>query len=71
MAQFYASVSGARDSVATKTGTKASGINAHVRGWDKGIAVRGFVDKDGKEKFVVQLTGGSNNESVVKEIGIF
>ncbi len=63
MAHFYATVSGARDTVATKTGTKASGMDAHVRGWDVGARIRMFHDeKTGKDRVQVYLTKGSNGD---------
>lgn len=39
MAHFYATVSGTRDSEATKTGSKQSGMSAHLRGWHLGVRV--------------------------------
>lgn len=59
MAQFYAEIKGNRGK-ASRMGTKASGIEAHIRGWD--IGVRIFIHHgDGKDIIEVYKTGGSNN----------
>lgn len=60
MAQFYASIKGSRGE-ATRMGSKASGITAHVRGWDVGVKVRVFVDeRTGLDCVLVTRTSGSN-----------
>lgn len=60
MAHFYATVNGSRDSTATKTGTKASGIDAHARGWDIGGRVR-LRQLHGVDILDIDVTGGSND----------
>lgn len=59
MAHFYASINGARESIATKTGTKKSGMSAHVRGWNVGVDVR-LSHENGKDVVRVYKTSGSN-----------
>ena len=59
MAHFYASINGARESIATKTGTKNSGMQAHVRGWNIGVDVR-LSHENGKDVVRVYKTSGSN-----------
>lgn len=71
MSLFYASVSGSRGTEATKTGDKKTGIHAHIRSWDFGIAVSGFLNNKGEQVFQVQVTGGSNNSSPKELIGIW
>lgn len=57
MSRFYASIQGNRGEV-TRQGTAKSGINAHPRGWDLGVRVRGYADGD-DNVFAVWLTSGS------------
>lgn len=60
MSRFYISARGSRGEV-TRTGQPSSGVHAHVRGWDCGVIVDGFVNADGEDCFEVYLTGGSND----------
>ena len=58
MSQFYASIQGNRG-MATRCGTKSSGIEGHIRGWNNGVKVYGYhYDKEGDE-FQIYVTGGS------------
>ena len=58
MAQFYASIQGNRGE-ATRMGTKASGINGHIRGWNVGAEV--FITHvNGVDVVEVFRTGGSH-----------
>ena len=59
MARFYGSMQGNRGA-ATRMGTPTSGIGAHLRGWDLGIAVD-VEDSNGTDVAYVYATGGSNN----------
>jgi hypothetical protein len=59
MAHFYLSAQGSRGAV-TRCGTKASGIDAHVRGWGCGVKVYARCDSEGRDCFDVYQTGGSN-----------
>lgn len=59
MAQYYANVSGSRGTEVTKTGTKQSGMSAHIRGWDTGVKVE-LSHVNGEDVVKVYRTGGSN-----------
>lgn len=59
MARFRATIQGMRGE-ASRLGSENSGINVSARGWDIGVTVYGFVDKDGKDIFEVYQDGGSN-----------
>ena len=63
MSRFYGDLQGNRG-MATRQGTKASSIDAHVRGWHTGARV--IVDAegpDGQDRVRVYRTGGSSNPS--------
>lgn len=70
MSHFYASIQGNRGE-ATRQGTEESGISGHIRGWDIGIRVNCFVNKEGEDECTVFLTGGSNGMQTSKLIGSF
>ena len=59
MAQFYAEIQGNRGSV-TRGGSKDSGIQGHIRGWNSGIRVEGHHEEDIGDIFLVYSTSGSN-----------
>lgn len=61
MSRFYVSSQGNR-SETTRTGTAASGIITHARGWDIGGKVQ-CVDRAGEDRVFFSLTLGSNNPS--------
>lgn len=63
MAHFYGSMDGVGKTTRTATGTKNTGLSAHVRGWDLGVYVDLRVDADGKDVIEVYRTGGSNNST--------
>lgn len=65
MSRFYGSLQGNRGE-ATRCGGAESGVSCHVRGWDIGIEVRGYVNEDGQDEFRVFITGGSNGRTVNK-----
>ncbi len=65
MAQFYAETQGSRGPV-TRTGTKQSGMTAHIRGWDVGVRIE-CQNIDGKDVITVYRTGGSNSPSYQME----
>jgi hypothetical protein len=54
----------------TRCGTQSSGIQAHVRGWNCGVRVEGFVGEDGLDRFRVYETSGSGGSGVEKFLGI-
>ena len=67
MAHFRTEVKGNRGWV-TRTGTKDSGMVAHVHGWNFGIKVDLFHDHDTGEDFAqVYRTGGKNGENNMPE----
>jgi hypothetical protein len=46
---------------ATRGGSQ--GIDGHIRGWDLGVRVHGFVNEQGEDEFEVWTTGGSHDTS--------
>jgi hypothetical protein len=67
MAHFYADIQGNRG-MATRMGTPNSGINGHIRGWNIGVKVVGWVDENGKDCFQVHKTGGSTGKGQMEVI---
>lgn len=59
MAHFYASIQGQRGE-ATKLGSKSSGIQGHIRGWNIGARIQCFVNSKGEDMVQVWITPGSN-----------
>ncbi len=53
MSHFYAAING-RCSVATRTGTKASGMYSYTAGWKGCIYVR-LDEHDGQDRYIVSL----------------
>ena len=70
MGHFYASIQGNRGE-ATRMGSKSSGIEGHVRGWNVGCRVTCYVDSDGKDHVAVELTNGSGHSGRSKSLGHF
>lgn len=58
MAQFRATIKGKRG-MASRLGTKASGMVATINGWNEGITVTA-THRDGRDIFTVWVTAGSN-----------
>lgn len=58
MAQFYASIQGNRGE-ATRMGTKLTGIEGHIRGWNIGCRVHMY-HRDGVDHCWIYQTKGSN-----------
>ncbi len=69
MAHFYASIQGARGET-TRTGTKASGIEGHIRGWDSGVFVQSLNTGPTKDEFAVWATSGSNDAHTSRYLGV-
>lgn len=68
MAALYASVTGdASRTDASRRGHR--NIGGHVRGWNCGVEVHGYLDSDGHERFEVYLTGGSNGAGSRDHLG--
>ena len=60
MAHFYASIQGNRGE-ATRTGTKTSGIEGHIKGWSVGARVIvTYNEKTQKDEVKVYKTAGSS-----------
>jgi hypothetical protein len=59
MSRFYVSTHGDQRAEVTRGGHRT--ITAHVRGWDSGIRVEGYIDGAGNDVFEVYRTGGSND----------
>ena len=62
MAHFYGTMKGARGAT-SRTGTKNSGMTAHIRGWGVGAEVTVHVDSMGKDVVTVYRTGGSHDST--------
>lgn len=63
MAHFYAGIQGNRGR-ATRLGTRSSGIDGFVNGWDTGVSIRASYDHEtGKDEIHLYATHGSNDSS--------
>ena len=71
MAQFYADIQGNRG-MATRMGTKSSGINGHIRGWHIGARVWvSHNEETGEDEVTIELTSGSAGHNSDKRLGTF
>ncbi len=70
MAHFYGDLQGSRGE-ATWSGTKNSGISAHVQGWNIGARVQCFVNDQGEDCVSIRLTSGSNGRLHEKCLGTY
>jgi len=70
MSHFYASIRGSRGE-ATRAGTKNSGMEGHIRGWNIGARVFMSVNDKGEDVCTIYLTSGSNGYSYGKHLGDF
>ena len=61
MAHFRATIQGTRGE-ASRLGTKSTGIQASINGWDIGLNVDIIHNEAGQDKILVSLTGGSNQK---------
>lgn len=69
MAHFYAEITGAKG-VVTKTGTRETGLTAHVRGYTVGVYVEiRHNDFTKMDEVYVHLTGGTGALTAKKMIG--
>ena len=59
MAHFYGEIKGSGKSTATRCGTKNTGIQAHIRGWNLGCEVVCH-HQDGKDYISIYKTGGTD-----------
>lgn len=62
MARFRATIKGSRGT-ASRLGTKKSGLEASINGWNIGVDVSLWVDAQGHDRITVIRTGGSNHRS--------
>lgn len=68
MSALYATVTGDTSRTdASRRGHRT--IGGHVRGWNCGIEVAGYLDGDGHEYFEVYLTGGSHDAGSREHLG--
>lgn len=58
MAQFRGTIQGQRG-MASRLGSKNSGLEVSCDGWNSGVTVSAYIGKDGKDHFTISLTGGS------------
>lgn len=70
MAQFRATIQGNRGE-ASRLGTKSSGIEARINGWDSGVRVDAAhsIGTDNRDHFHIYATGGSNHAKADGYIG--
>ena len=59
MAHFYGEIQGSRGAT-TRCGTKNSGMDCHVRGWDIGVKLQLSHSEDGRDYIQVIATSGIN-----------
>jgi hypothetical protein len=67
MAHFYGEIQGSRKAT-TRCGTKNSGMDCHVRGWDVGARLK-VTHKDGQDYIEVFVTSGSKAKTPDKLAG--
>lgn len=70
MSRFYGSMKGGRGQV-TRCGTKGSGIQSHVRGWNIGVKITCYANVSDEDEVAIYLTSGSNDSKASKLLGIF
>ena len=58
MSRFYGTVDGSAATTASRRGF--GNIRGHIRGWDLGVSVDGFIDQHDHDAFSVYITGGSH-----------
>ena len=68
MSRFYASIQGNK-SEATRQGN--SRIHGHIRGWNVGVKVLGFINEKRQDEIVIYLTSGSKGVKKSIYIGNF
>lgn len=67
MSHFYGRLQGARG-LATRCGTKDSGMRAEATGWSIGGIVTAFVDVNGDDVINIAITRGTNNRTVARAL---
>ena len=68
MAHFYGEIQGSRGAT-TRCGTKNSGMDCHVRGWDIGVKLQVRHSEDGRDYIQVLATSGSKGKIPDKKLG--
>jgi hypothetical protein len=61
MSQFYGEIKGQAKTTATRRGSKASGLQGHLRGWNIGVRVVLEYKEGIGDVIHIYRTGGSNN----------
>ena len=69
MVHFFGEVQGENRFHISLSGSKESGIQAYIRGWDIGIRISGNYSQE--DVFDVYLTGGSNHPEKEIHIGSY
>lgn len=59
MAHFYGDLKGQAKTIATRRGSKTSGLSGHLRGWNIGVRVE-LTHRNGVDVIEVYQTNGSN-----------
>ncbi len=67
MARFRSTMQGQRG-LASRLGSKASGMRVNVNGWDSGLRIVARVDRQGRDTFDVYASGGSNDANVLTHL---
>lgn len=68
MSALYGTITGdASRTDASRRGHR--NIGGHVRGWNCGVEVAGYLDSDGHERFEVYLTSGSSGAGSREHLG--
>lgn len=71
MARFYAEIQGNKGS-ASRLGSKSSGMDAYVNGWDIGVHIRAYVKTDERDAIFITPNGGSNGrDHVPASVGVY
>lgn len=68
MARFIGRVKGQSKNEVTRLGSTISGIVVEADGWNLGVRVRGYVNENGEDAFMISITGGSNDTDVLKQL---
>jgi len=71
MAQFYGDIQGNRGQ-ATRMGTKKTGLDGHIRGWNIGARVwMSYNEQTKEDECTIDLTAGSHRSGQTKRLGTF
>ena len=69
MSHFYLSARGSRGEV-TRTGTRSSGVTAHVRSWTHGVRAEMHEAPDGEDYAFIEITSGSAQDGRTSHVYI-